>query len=195
LPRTPPAAAIADNANQKGEQIMTIHEYLMKAIQDDARRSGERDRLLLEARRARRARRQRLVPNAAASHHMRDNSCMQLTFRSLTVLSPDEVAITLVDDAGEEVTFLFTGDQTGVTGEPAWDGHYRLVPGPSLPLWPERLAAAALRAVREPLPDAETLALLTAQASKTWNGDGRLARRHAHAASPPSREARTQTRR
>jgi hypothetical protein len=34
------------------EQTMTIHEYLLKAIQDDARRAGERDRLLLEARRA-----------------------------------------------------------------------------------------------------------------------------------------------
>jgi hypothetical protein len=45
---------------------MTIHEYLMKAVQDNARRSGERDRLLLEARRARRARRQRLVPGAPA---------------------------------------------------------------------------------------------------------------------------------
>jgi hypothetical protein len=31
---------------------MTIHEYLMQARQDDARRAGERDRLLLEARRA-----------------------------------------------------------------------------------------------------------------------------------------------
>ena len=41
---------------------MTNYEYLMKAVQDDARRAGERDRLLLEARRARRARRQRLVP-------------------------------------------------------------------------------------------------------------------------------------
>jgi hypothetical protein len=66
LPPTPPAAAIADNANQKEEQTMFIHEYLMKAIQDDARRAGERDRLLLEARRARRARRQRLVPAAPA---------------------------------------------------------------------------------------------------------------------------------
>ena len=47
---------------------MTIHEYLMKAIQDDARRAGERDRLLREARRARRARRQRLVPAAPARH-------------------------------------------------------------------------------------------------------------------------------
>jgi hypothetical protein len=45
---------------------MTIYEYLMKAVQDDARRAGDRDRLLLEARRARRARRQRLVPAAPA---------------------------------------------------------------------------------------------------------------------------------
>jgi hypothetical protein len=58
---------ITDRPNdQKEEQTMTIHEYLMKAIQDDARRAGERDRLLLEARRARRARRQRLVPAAPA---------------------------------------------------------------------------------------------------------------------------------
>jgi len=58
--------AIADNTNQKEEQTMTMHEYLMKAIQHDARRASERDRLLLEARRARRARRQRLVPDAPA---------------------------------------------------------------------------------------------------------------------------------
>ena len=45
---------------------MTIHEYLLKAVQDDAQRSGERERLLREARRARRARRQRLVPAAPA---------------------------------------------------------------------------------------------------------------------------------
>lgn len=44
---------------------MTIYD-LMKAVQDDARRAGERDRLLREARRARRARRQRLVPAAPA---------------------------------------------------------------------------------------------------------------------------------
>jgi hypothetical protein len=43
---------------------MIIYEYLMRAIQDDARRAGERNRLLIEARRARRARRQRLVPAA-----------------------------------------------------------------------------------------------------------------------------------
>jgi hypothetical protein len=31
-PNDPPAAAIADNTNQKEEQTMKIHEYLMKAI-------------------------------------------------------------------------------------------------------------------------------------------------------------------
>jgi dihydrofolate reductase len=64
--RTIRAAAIADNTNQKEEQTMIIYEDLMKAVQDDARRAGERDRLLLEARRARRAHRQRLVPAAPA---------------------------------------------------------------------------------------------------------------------------------
>jgi hypothetical protein len=92
---------------------------------------------------------------------------MQLTLRSLTVLSPDEVAITLADDAGAEVTFRFTGDQAhGIwvaSGEPAFNARYRCTPGPALPLWPERLAIAALRAVREPLPDAGTAALLNAR--------------------------------
>src|SRR5215813_4413475 len=45
---------------------MTIHEYVIKAIQDDRQRTVERHRLLLEARRARRAPRQRLVPAAPA---------------------------------------------------------------------------------------------------------------------------------
>ena len=63
----PPAAAIADSTNQsEEEQTMTIHEYLVKAVQEDARRAGERDRLLREARRARRARRQRLVADQLA---------------------------------------------------------------------------------------------------------------------------------
>jgi dihydrofolate reductase len=66
LPATPPAAAIADNTTQKEEQTMIILEYLAKAAQDDARRAGERDRLVREARRARRARRQRLDPAAPA---------------------------------------------------------------------------------------------------------------------------------
>jgi len=45
---------------------MTIHEYLTKAVQDDAQRRGERDRLLLEARRARAARRQHAGHTAPA---------------------------------------------------------------------------------------------------------------------------------
>ena len=57
---------MADDTNHKEEQTMTFHEYFIKAIQDDARRAGERNRLLREARRARRARRQRLVPAAPA---------------------------------------------------------------------------------------------------------------------------------
>jgi len=46
------------------EQTMTIHEYLINARQDDARRAGERDRLLLEAQRARLARRPHASPAA-----------------------------------------------------------------------------------------------------------------------------------
>lgn len=45
---------------------MTIHQYLMRAIQDDAERAGERDRVLLEARRARKTRRPRPDPGALA---------------------------------------------------------------------------------------------------------------------------------
>lgn len=43
---------------------MDIREYLMKARQDDIERAGERDRLLLEAQRARKARRYRPGPAA-----------------------------------------------------------------------------------------------------------------------------------
>ena len=46
---------------------MSIHEYLMKARQDDAVPAGERDRKLLEARRARRARRHQPDPAAPAA--------------------------------------------------------------------------------------------------------------------------------
>jgi len=41
---------------------VTFHEYLSKAVQNDAQRAGERDRLLLEAQRAVAARRPRAVP-------------------------------------------------------------------------------------------------------------------------------------
>jgi hypothetical protein len=40
---------------------MIIHQYVSKAVQDDARLAGERNRLLLEARRARVARPERVV--------------------------------------------------------------------------------------------------------------------------------------
>jgi hypothetical protein len=43
---------------------MIIHQYVSKAVQDDAQLAGERNRLLLEARRARVARRERMVPAA-----------------------------------------------------------------------------------------------------------------------------------
>ena len=45
-------------------QAMTFHEYLSKAVQHDAQQAGERDRLLLVARRARMARPERVGPAA-----------------------------------------------------------------------------------------------------------------------------------
>jgi hypothetical protein len=49
-----------------GGTTMTIHQYVSKAVQDDAQRAGERNRLLLEARRARVARRKPVVSAAPA---------------------------------------------------------------------------------------------------------------------------------
>jgi hypothetical protein len=46
---------------------MSIHEYLMKARQEDAVRAGERYRQLLEAQRARRAGRHHPEPAAPAA--------------------------------------------------------------------------------------------------------------------------------
>jgi hypothetical protein len=43
---------------------MIIHQYVSKAVQDDAQRAGERDRLLLEVRRARTECRERMIPAA-----------------------------------------------------------------------------------------------------------------------------------
>jgi len=45
---------------------MNIRRSLIEAIQDDARRAGERDRLLLEARRVRKTRRPRPDPGVPA---------------------------------------------------------------------------------------------------------------------------------
>ena len=99
-----------------------------------------------------------------------DTRPVELTMRSLVVLSPDEVAITLADEAGAEVTFRFTGTQAGgirvINGDQAFRDRYRPVPGPALPMWPERLAGAALSAVREPLPAGEALDELTRQARR-----------------------------
>ena len=49
-----------------GGQAMTYHEYLSKAVQDDAQQAGERDRLLRVARRARITRPGRVGPAAPA---------------------------------------------------------------------------------------------------------------------------------
>jgi hypothetical protein len=43
---------------------MTFHEYLSNAVQDNAQLAAERDRLLVVARRARMARRERVGPAA-----------------------------------------------------------------------------------------------------------------------------------
>ena len=59
----PKPAAMA-GGNRYGGRVMIIHQYVSKAVQDDARRAGERDRLLLEARRVRMQGRERAVPVA-----------------------------------------------------------------------------------------------------------------------------------
>ena len=53
----------AGQAGQATEEI-AMHEYLTKAIQGDAQRAGERDRLALKAQRARVVRRPRASPAA-----------------------------------------------------------------------------------------------------------------------------------
>lgn len=51
--------------------MSTLHEYLTTAVQDEAQRAGERHRLLLEARRARRTRLQRPAAAGAAKRFAR----------------------------------------------------------------------------------------------------------------------------
>jgi dihydrofolate reductase len=83
---------------------MTIYEDLMKAVQDDARRAGERDRLLLEARRARKARRQRLVPPAPAR---RRTEMGKLVVVSATLANPAwNNSTVLQGDVVNEVSML-----------------------------------------------------------------------------------------
>jgi hypothetical protein len=44
-------ASTLTNRSRYQERAMTIHQYLVQACKDDAQRAGERDRVLLEARR------------------------------------------------------------------------------------------------------------------------------------------------
>jgi hypothetical protein len=69
------------------EQAMTYHEYLAKARQGDAQRAGERDRLLLKARRAHIARCHRTGPIARAWRLAR------LMLRRLPHSSPSQPAL------------------------------------------------------------------------------------------------------
>ena len=50
---------------------MIIHQYVSKAVQDDAPRAGERNRQVLEARRARMPRPKRIVSAAPARRLVR----------------------------------------------------------------------------------------------------------------------------
>ena len=72
---------------------MTIHEYLMQAVQDDGRRAGERDRVLLEARRARIAGRQHAGPAAPASRLARMLFRRAAALPSVTLHSPNEITV------------------------------------------------------------------------------------------------------
>jgi len=53
-----------------GGMAMIIHQYVSKAVQDDAPRVGKRDRLLLETRRARKPGPKRLVSAAPARRRL-----------------------------------------------------------------------------------------------------------------------------
>ena len=55
----------------RGGTAMIIHQYVSKAVQDDAKRAGEQNRLLLEARRARMPRPKRVVSAAPARRLVR----------------------------------------------------------------------------------------------------------------------------
>jgi hypothetical protein len=60
---------------------MSIHDYLRRACQDDALRAGERDRQLLEARRARKAGRNQQEPAAPAAAIVQVRRLARLMFR------------------------------------------------------------------------------------------------------------------
>jgi len=67
---------------------MSIREYLMAACRDDARRAGERNRYLLEARRARKAGRHRAELAAPATDIAPVRRLARLMFRRAAATSP-----------------------------------------------------------------------------------------------------------
>jgi hypothetical protein len=69
---------------RRQKKRMSIHEYLMKACQDDALRAGERDRQLLEARRARNAGRNQQEAAAPAATIVQVRRLTRLMFRRAT---------------------------------------------------------------------------------------------------------------
>ena len=71
---------------------MTLRHQLMNCRQDDARRAGERDRLLLETRRARRALRPRSDPDAAAWRLIRLLFRRVAAVRRTLPASPEQIA-------------------------------------------------------------------------------------------------------
>jgi hypothetical protein len=89
---------------------MTIHESLMKTIQDDARRAGERNRLLLEVQQARRASRQRPVPPGAG------DTFFTVSYRAILVRL-DCRAWLSVRRPGGYLRFLALRDRPGGGGE------------------------------------------------------------------------------
>jgi hypothetical protein len=110
-----------------------------------------------------------------------ETGMVELVLKSLTVLSDTTAAVTFEGDDGGEVTFQFELHETGPQGLTVTNGDadfqqkYRRVPGPSFPLWPERLVAQALFARREPFPYGAELEHLTEQVrrdlTERWERD------------------------
>ena len=71
---------------------MTLRHQLMNCYQDDARRAGERDRLLLETRRARGALRHRPDPDASAWRLIRLLFRRVAAARRTFLASPEQMA-------------------------------------------------------------------------------------------------------
>jgi hypothetical protein len=102
-----------------------------------------------------------------------------LTFRSLTVVSDNEVDLIFDVDDGDAVRFRFTVDDSAglpvTNGPPEFQRAYRMVPGPGFPMWFEQAALAAWRAHREPLPAGRRLEQLNAdvqeELERRWNAD------------------------